>query len=75
VGPLLTYNTRDVNKLQARLAGERCERLRDRLCGNVGGEHPGFKGLGQRCRSIDERNGRANSERAKHPGHHCSDVC
>ena len=74
VGSLVTHDTGDIDELQAGLAGERCKRLRERLCGNVGGERRGFKGLGERRRSIDERNGRADRERAQNPRHHGRDV-
>ena len=46
VRSLLTHNLRDIDELQARLAREGFKRLRERLCGNVGGEHRGFRDLG-----------------------------
>jgi hypothetical protein len=39
-------HSRDIDELQAGLAGESCKRLRERLCRNAGGERRGFKGLG-----------------------------
>jgi hypothetical protein len=74
VGSLATEDTGDIDELQAGLAGERFERLRERLCGNVGGERSGFMGLGQRWGSIDEHNGRTDRERAQHRRRHCCDV-
>ena len=44
-GSLVTDDTGDIDKLQAGLAGKRCQRLRDRLRGEGGAEHCGFMGL------------------------------
>ena len=46
VGSAVTHDTRDIDELQAGLAGERRKRLRERPRGNIGGERRGFKDLG-----------------------------
>ena len=45
VGSVVTHDIGDIHELQARLAGEICKRLSERLRGNVGGEFRGFNGL------------------------------
>jgi hypothetical protein len=46
LGSLVTDNTRDINELQAGLPAKGCQRLGERLRGNVGGERGRFGTLG-----------------------------
>jgi hypothetical protein len=74
VASLVTHDTGDVHELQAGLAGERFERLCERLRGDVGGERRRLRTLGERCWTIKERDGRADRERAENPRHHGRDT-
>ena len=60
VRSLVTHVAGDIEELQSGLAAERCQRLRERLRGNVGGEHFGLKRLSQQRRGLKHRNGRAD---------------
>ena len=60
VGSLGTHIAGDIEELQSGLAAERCQRLCERLRGNVGGERFGSKRLSQQRRRLKHRNGRAD---------------
>jgi hypothetical protein len=74
MGCLLTHIAGDVDELQSSLQAQRCKRLCDRLCGNVGGERLGLERLSQHRRVCKDSNGRADRQTAQYRRHHGRDT-